>query len=440
MIIAFFLFMFAVTMPIGISLLVKQRENRLLVWGALIILTAGLSGLQVGLEKVALPYLRNLEANDAWLTALSVVTAFLNVVIHAFPYYLILAFFLHYAGYSNPMVVGLLLVPVLLSFLFSEIYPDSKVNYSYILSWGIPYMLASVTLFAKRLLQVGRGKVKKLQYFGVGAIFLIPEALLLLIQLDGIYFQSPVELLVFIPILCLLSILLGLILYVYNVFTRFQSATVLTKMQMGTSLMQHAFKNAISKNKLHALNIRRSLDAKQYENIDQHLAGLLKSNDHLMELVAKLSYLTKSKVSIDPEPTDISIVLDETVDAFRHAAVSIEKQYMSCVLNVDRALIAECCSNIIGNAIEAMDGRGRLIVQVEKINRYVKIHFTDTGKGMNKEQLSKMFEPFYSTKYKTGQNFGLGMFHVRTIMNAHRGKVKVTSQPGNGTTVTLIFT
>jgi len=76
-------------------------------------------------------------------------------------------------------------------------------------------------------------------------------------------------------------------------------------------------------------------------------------------------------------------------------------------------------------------------VTVERMRRHVRIHFTDSGRGMNEEQLRNLFEPFYSTKVNSGHNFGLGMFHVKKIMNAHRGKVKVTSQPGKGTTVTL---
>lgn len=439
MTIAFFLFVFVVMTTISIYLLVKQKENRLLVWGALIVFTGGLSGLQVGLEKLVLPYMQSVMANETWLIVLQVVTVSLNIIIHAFPYYLILVFFMHFANYSKAMIIGLLLVPVLFSFIFTDVYTTSIMNYSYILSWGIPYMLASIALFVKGLLKVDREWIKQLQYFSIGMIILIPEVLLLLLQLEGIYFQSHVEILFFIPIVCLISLLLGLILYIYNVFARFQSTAVLTKMQFGTSLMQHAFKNALLKNKLHALNMKRSLESKQYEEVDDHLSSLLRSNDYLMEMVSKLSYLTRSHISVEPKLTDLSVLLDEVIDQFHHLPVSFEKCYATEMISIDRTLLAECFSNIISNAIEATGDTGSITVTVEKMKRHVKIHFADTGKGMNKDQLSKMFEPFYSTKHKTGQNFGLGMFHVKKIMNAHRGKVKVTSQIGKGTIVTLVL-
>ncbi|MCM3714117.1 HAMP domain-containing histidine kinase [Alkalihalobacillus oceani] len=439
MIVAFFLLLFFVMTPMSLYLLAKHGENRLLVWGAFILFTAGLSGLQVGLEKIVLPHITSLGAGDTAVTVLSVLTAFLNIIVHSFPYYLILVFFIHFAGYPKTVVTVLLLVPVLLAFVFTDAYTTSWMNYSYILSWGIPYMLASIILFVKGMLKIEKEKVKKLQYFGLGMIIFIPEAFLLFLQLEGSYFQSPVELLILIPILCLFSLLAGLILYGYNVFTRFQSTAVLTKMQLGTSLMQHAFKNAISKNKLYALTIKRSLETKQYEEVDDHLNSLLRSNDHLMDMVSKLSYLTRRRLNVELEPTDIALVLEEVIDEFVHTPVSFEKQFSSVKLAVDRTLMTECFSNIISNAVEAIDGQGQITIIMEKTKRHVKIHFTDTGRGMDKEQINNLFEPFYSTKHKSGYNFGLGMFHVKKIMNAHRGKVKVTSQPGRGTTVTLMY-
>lgn len=439
MTIVFFLIVFIVLTPISIYLLMNQRESRLLVWGGLIAFIGGMSGLQVILEKLVLPYLQSADASAGWQISLQVVAAFLNIIIHTFPYYLILVFFMHYAGHSESSIIGLLLVPALLSFLFSDIYPTPRMNYSYILSWGIPYLFISIILFIKGFLKVEKELRKRLQYIGFGIIFLIPVLFLLLLQLEGIYFQMNVELLIFIPILCIISLLLGLIFYVHKVYTHFESVTVLNKMQVGTSLMQHAFKNAISKNKLHALNIQRSLESNQYDVIGNQLTSLLKSNDHLMGMVSKLSYLTQRRITIELEPTDLAHVLDEAIDQFHQTSISFEKQYDSAIVQIDRMLMAECFSNIISNAIEAMDGKGQLTVTAEKINRHMRIHFSDSGKGMSKEQLNKMFEPFYSTKHKSGQNFGLGMFYVKKIMNAHRGKVKVASQLGTGTTVTLIL-
>lgn len=434
---ALFLPLFFILTPISIFLLIKQWNNRLVVWGALSILVAGMSGFQIGLEKIAIPHWMNSGVSDASLAFLHIVSDILNIAVNTFPYYLILVFFLHYAGYSKAILSAILLVPVLLSFVFSGIFPTSQVNYPFILSWGIPYMLGTVALFGRVLFK--ERSSKKRHHAGIAIMFFIPETCLLLLQLDGTYIHFAINFLIFLPILCILSILLGLVLYVHNVFIHYQDKTILTKMQVGASLMQHAFKNAIAKNKLYALNIQRSLDKNHYSEVDRHLKSLLKTNDHLQMMVSKLSYLIRNSISAELVPFDIASVLDEVIEQFRHSSVIFEKRYSPLTMGIDRTLMAECFTNIISNAIEAMDGSGSITVIMEKVKRKVKITFADSGKGMDKEQLNNLFEPFYSTKLKSGQNFGLGMFHIRKIAESHRGKVQVASHVGKGTDVTLVL-
>jgi len=200
------------------------------------------------------------------------------------------------------------------------------------------------------------------------------------------------------------------------------------------------YKNAIYEKQLYALNMQRSLHRKQYDDIDQYLQSLLRSNDHLLNMVSKLSYLTQSRLSAELGWLDVTSVIDEALDQLPHSMITIEKGYASGFnLYGDRTLLSECCTNIISNAVEAMDGQGTLTVTIEKVKRKVMIHFADNGRGMDKEQMKNLFDPFYSTKLKSGRNFGLGMFHIKKIMNAHHGKVNVTSQLGRGTVVTLVF-
>jgi signal transduction histidine kinase len=53
--------------------------------------------------------------------------------------------------------------------------------------------------------------------------------------------------------------------------------------------------------------------------------------------------------------------------------------------------------------------------------------------------MAQVFEPFYSTKGRTGKNMGLGMYYVQKVMEAHKGKVLLDSEAGKGTTVSLMF-
>jgi len=93
--------------------------------------------------------------------------------------------------------------------------------------------------------------------------------------------------------------------------------------------------------------------------------------------------------------------------------------------------------NIISNAVEAMEtgDAGRLSIKtglsLEKNSVWVK--FTDTGVGIAPENLTKLFEPFYTTK-KKGKGVGLGLSLAYGIVQEHGGSIKVTSTPGEGTT------
>ena len=93
--------------------------------------------------------------------------------------------------------------------------------------------------------------------------------------------------------------------------------------------------------------------------------------------------------------------------------------------------------NIISNAVEAMETEdgGRLSIKtglsLEKNAVWVK--FTDTGVGISPENLTKLFEPFYTTK-KKGKGVGLGLSLAYGIVKEHGGSIKVTSTPGEGTT------
>jgi len=107
---------------------------------------------------------------------------------------------------------------------------------------------------------------------------------------------------------------------------------------------------------------------------------------------------------------------------------------------VNKNQILEALLNLFINAIDAMPESGRLSVYglVEKPehkkNDYLALRISDTGVGINKENLSKVFDRYYTTK-KTGT--GLGLAVVERIVSAHSGTLKVASTEGEGTTFTL---
>ena len=88
-------------------------------------------------------------------------------------------------------------------------------------------------------------------------------------------------------------------------------------------------------------------------------------------------------------------------------------------------------TNLIDNAVDAMDGRGTLIVRARHEDRWVIVEIKDDGPGIPEENLSKIFDPFFTTK-PTGQGTGLGLNISRNIIvQRHRGQMTVKSKPGS---------
>ena len=106
----------------------------------------------------------------------------------------------------------------------------------------------------------------------------------------------------------------------------------------------------------------------------------------------------------------------------------------------DETQISQVLINIIVNAFHAMPEGGccRIVAEGRKTDetRWVEISVRDTGSGIKKEDVSRLFEPFYSTK---SIGTGLGLAIAYRIMQDHGGTIQVSSVPGNGTTVVMTF-
>jgi len=143
--------------------------------------------------------------------------------------------------------------------------------------------------------------------------------------------------------------------------------------------------------------------------------------------------------AIELEPTETSPreILEETL-----CLVEIPKniKVKKCVPNrpkiwVDVGKMKRVFVNIIKNAVDAMPQGGTLTITSRKRNNNVEISFVDTGIGMTKKVLEKIWTPLFTTKAK-GMGFGLPI--CKRIVEAHGGSILIESQPGKGTTFTVV--
>jgi two-component system NtrC family sensor kinase len=92
--------------------------------------------------------------------------------------------------------------------------------------------------------------------------------------------------------------------------------------------------------------------------------------------------------------------------------------------------------NIVANAIDAIEGPGRITLATEQQDGNFVIRVRDTGKGIPEDIRNRVFEPFFTTK-PIGKGTGLGLAVSYGIMKAHRGSMEFSSRAGEGTEFTL---
>jgi signal transduction histidine kinase len=91
-------------------------------------------------------------------------------------------------------------------------------------------------------------------------------------------------------------------------------------------------------------------------------------------------------------------------------------------------------SNVLRNSIEAMPSGGRVIISMKVLRRRAQVFIRDEGVGMRREELSKLFTPYFTTK---ASGLGLGLAIAKQIAEAHGGRIDVRSRIGEGTTVRI---
>lgn len=106
------------------------------------------------------------------------------------------------------------------------------------------------------------------------------------------------------------------------------------------------------------------------------------------------------------------------------------------LISVEPYQLQQVFTNVIGNALDALPRGGSLNIATAAKDKKIEIKFIDNGKGIKKENLDKIFDPFYTTK-EVGQGVGLGLSISYTIIRQYRGTIDVKSRKNEGTTVTI---
>lgn len=198
----------------------------------------------------------------------------------------------------------------------------------------------------------------------------------------------------------------------------------------------HEIRNPLNFISLSIDHIRKKYkpsDKEQGVNFEELVSSIKHEIHRLDKLVGDfLDYGRPLKLKV--RNTDIEAVLNSVVGISKARAelekITIQREYNFLPeLKVDPELIKTCVLNVVMNAFQAMPGGGILTINTEKVNGKFVLSIKDTGHGVSKENLTKVFEPLFTTK---ANGLGLGLATTKRVIEEHGGSIDLETTEGRG--------
>jgi two-component system, OmpR family, phosphate regulon sensor histidine kinase PhoR len=215
--------------------------------------------------------------------------------------------------------------------------------------------------------------------------------------------------------------------------------------------MTHEFKTPLATISLAVDALRNQKVLQDKEKMD-YFSGIIKEENKRMnkhvETILQAAVMDRQELSLSKMPLHIHNLVEEIVDNYSlqleekkgRAEMHLDAKYDQ--IEADPVHFRNLISNLIDNAVKYSKENLLVKISTYNTNKNLVVRVEDNGIGMSKETLRRIFEKFYRAHTGNIHNvkgFGLGLSYVKTIVDAHHGKIKVDSTLGKGTGFTLEF-
>jgi len=178
------------------------------------------------------------------------------------------------------------------------------------------------------------------------------------------------------------------------------------------------------------------------DTVKEAVKNINNSVDKGVDLIHSLLHFSRLGEDFEPTTVDLGEVIRDTYKIIekvfdKRIAITMEVEE-NLVIKGNKSLLSQVFMNLFNNAKDAMAEGGQLCIRAKRSDQRAIITVSDTGVGMDKETLEKIFDPFFSLK-EVGRGYGLGLSTVHGIVQGHKGTISATSEPGKGSTFTLSF-
>lgn len=197
------------------------------------------------------------------------------------------------------------------------------------------------------------------------------------------------------------------------------------------SLVARGIQSGLSKNPVDTVGLLKNLGI-----IEEATAGM----DRMISDLLDVERMAHDKLQLRPERVDLLVLLQECVGQF--APVVSDKSFSMTIdtspgpifADLDHDRMLQVLSNLIGNSLKFTPNGGTIGLSARKQETYVEISVTDNGPGIPEQVQAQIFERFSQLKLNDRRGIGLGLFIAKWIVEAHKGRIWVTSDPGKGST------
>lgn len=205
----------------------------------------------------------------------------------------------------------------------------------------------------------------------------------------------------------------------------------------------HEIKNPLTPIQLSAEHLLRVYQDKKEdfeETLNESTSYIIKEVDNLRKIAKEFLEISKES-TLQKEPFDLKGVVQSTISPYKNAfaeRIEIVEMYegQDFLFDGDKSKIQIALRNIITNAVEAVGKQGTIRVRLARAKTGFSIEISDSGTGMGKETVDRIFEPYFSTK---AAGTGLGLPITKKIIEDHSGKIAVQSEKNAGATISIFL-
>ena len=226
--------------------------------------------------------------------------------------------------------------------------------------------------------------------------------------------------------------------------TRLRRSESLASMTTMAAGVAHEIKNPLAAMQIHTQLMRKAFQkygSLDEEKAEKYLNVIEEETAHLNKIAVDFLFAVKP-MEVEFRPGSLNENVEEVVSFLLPEAeergIEVETKLDSFLprIQFDARLVKQALLNLVQNAFAAMAENGKLTIISKSDGDYQALIIRDNGSGIPEEKLSKIFEPYYTTK---ASGTGLGLTLVYKIMKEHNGDIHVKSEVGKGTEFILLF-